>query len=150
MDLINRKDIRKLVLDARKVQERLDMLLQDHEARARERQENDLAEIVEDLKRLEADVSMLEADCMSMGRICLKDGAWPLQDGLHCAFATLNTLFNDLKKMRSELNEAYIRSADIEQLEIDWNRFRKTIGQVEKQLVDGEKYFEAKDVNSIG
>jgi hypothetical protein len=46
MDLVIRRDIRQLVDDAQEVRRGLDMLEQDHEVWAREREENDLAEIL--------------------------------------------------------------------------------------------------------
>jgi hypothetical protein len=146
MDLVIRRDIRQLVDDAQEVRRGLDMLEHDHEAWAREREENDLVQVLEHLKRLESDVSMMQADCISMGHRYRENGTRQLLESLHRAFLTLDTLFNDLKKVRTEINESYIRSTDLNQFEIDWARFRKTIDQIEKHLRDGDKLMKVKNV----
>jgi DNA repair exonuclease SbcCD ATPase subunit len=150
MDLVIRRDIRQLVHDAQEVRSELDMLEQDHEAWAREREENDLVEVIGYLKRLESDVSMMQADWISMGHRYRENGTRQVLESLHRAFSTLDTLFNDLKKVRTEINEAYIRSADLDQLEIDWSRFRKTVGQIEKHLRDGDRLMKVKNVLPSG
>jgi hypothetical protein len=132
MNLVIWGDMRQLVMDARKVRRELDMLEQDQKTWAREREENDLANVIDHLKELEFDVSMMQADCVSIGCLQREDGAWRILDSLHRAFATLNILFNDLKKIRTELKEAFIHSADVKQLEIDWGRFSKTVRQIER------------------
>ena len=139
MDLVIQRDIRQLLHDAQLVRRGLDMLEQDHEAWARDRQKNDLVVVLTQLKRLESDVSLMQADCFSMGHRHRGNGNRDVLENLHQAFSTLDTLFNDLKKVRTEINESYIRSTDLNQLEIDWARFRKTIGQIEKHLQDGDK-----------
>ena len=108
------------------------MLEQDQKTWAREQEENDLANVIDHLRRLEFDVSVMQADCVSIGCLQREDGAWRILDSLHRAFATLNILFNDLKKMRTELNKAYIYPADVKKLEIDWGRFSKTVRQIER------------------
>jgi DNA repair exonuclease SbcCD ATPase subunit len=150
MDLVIQKDIRQLVHDAQEVRSELDMLEQDHEAWAREREENDLVEVLDHLKRLESDVSIMQADCISMGYRYRGNGNRYVIESLHRAFSTLDTLFNDLKKVRTEINEAYIRSTDLDQLEIDWGRFRKSVGQIEQHLRDGDKLMKVKNVLPSG
>ena len=132
MNLVIRGDMRKLVMDARKVRMKLDMLEQDQKTWAREREKNDLANVIDHLKKLESDVSMMQADCVSIGCLQREDGAWRILDSLHRAFVTLNILFNDLKKMRTELKEAFIHSGDVKQLEVDWDRFSKAVRQMER------------------
>ena len=132
MNLLIRRDIQQLVLDTGKVRRELDVLEQDQKTWAREREKNDLASVIDHLKELEFDVSVMQADCVSIGCLQREDGAWRIIDSLHRAFVTLNILFNDLKKMRTELKEAFIHSADVKQLEIDWGRFSKTVRQIER------------------
>jgi hypothetical protein len=146
MDLVIRRDIRQFVLDVRKIRRELDRLKQDQKAWARDRQQDDLSDVIDRVKRLEFDVSVIQADCVSMGRIHREDGAQRVMDSLHRAFKTLNTLFNDLKNMRTELKEAYICSADVKQLEIDWSRFTKTVGQIERYLRDGDSLMNTESV----
>lgn len=132
MKLVIRGDMRQLVIDARKVRRELSMLEQDQKRWAREREANDLANMIDHLKKLEFDVSMMQADCVSIGCLQQEDSAWRVSDSLHRAFATLNILFNDLKKMKTELNKDYIHSGDVKKLEIDWGRFSKTVRQIER------------------
>jgi len=144
MDLLIRGDIRKLLHDAQEVQKGLDMLEQDHDDWARERQQYDLTRLIKRVNRLESDVSMMQSDCVSMGLRYQEGGPWQVVDSLHRAFATLDTLFNDLKQVRTDLNDSYIRPGELKQLEVDWDRLKKTIGQIQKHLQDSENFLELK------
>lgn len=42
--------------------------------------------------------------------------------------------FNDLKKLRMALGEAYTNPSDLQQLVIDWGRFKKEIYQIQKSM----------------
>ena len=140
MDIVIRQDIRQLVHDAQGVQRGLDMLEQDHDDWARKRQQYDLTQLIKRVNRLVSDVSMMQSDCMSMGLRYQEDGTWQAVDSLHRAFVTLNILFNDLKQVRTDLNDSYIHSAELKQLGIDWDRLKKTIGQIQKYLQDSENF----------
>ena len=144
MDLVIRRDIRQFVHDAQEVQRGLDMLEQDHDDWARERQQYDLTRLIKRVNRLESDVSMMQSDCMSMGLRYQEDGTWQVVDSLHRAFAILNILFNDLKQVKTDLNDSYIHPAELKQLEIDWDRLKKTIGQIQKHLQDSENFLKTK------
>lgn len=148
MDLVVNQDIRKLVLGAQKVQKGLDMLEQDREAWAREREENDLAKVIEHLRRLECDVSMMQAHLVSKGLRYQAEGKCHFLDPLHRTFSTLNVLFNDLKKVRTELNEAYICSGDLKKLEVDWSKFTNAIAQIQRYLQGGEDFLKRNDILS--
>jgi len=138
MDLMIRRDIRQLVCDAQKVKRALEMLEQDHETWARERQQYDLKELINHVNRLESDVSIMQSDCMSISLSYQQVGIWQVLESLHCAFGALNTLFGDLKKVRTELSNEYIQPSDLKQLEIDWGRFRKTVAQIQEYLHNGQ------------
>jgi hypothetical protein len=144
MDLVIRQDIRQLVHDAQEVQRGLDILEQDHDDWARERQRYDLTRLIKRVNRLESDVSIMQSDCMAMGLRYQEDGTWQVVDSLHRAFVTLNILFNDLKQVRTDLNDSYIHSAELKQLGIDWDRLKKTIGQIQKHLQDSENFLKLK------
>lgn len=150
MDLMIRRDIRQLMLDAKKVRRGLGMLEQDHDAWARERQQYDLIQLIKRVKRLESDVSMMQSDCMSMLLSHQKDDSWQVVDSLHRTFATLNILFNDLKQVRMDLNSSYIHPDELKQLEIDWDKFRNTIGQIQKYLQDNENLLKIKTEIPLG
>lgn len=137
MDSIVQKDLDQLMRDTEKIERGLGRLKQDYAAWARNREENDLVELAEDLKRAEVDLSMTLSDCAFVyygahGR----DGARVAQSDLHQAFVYLNALFNDLKKAASELKEAYVYPGDLNHIEIDCGRFSKKIGQIQKHLKD--------------
>ena len=53
---------------------------------------------------------------------------------LHHAFKGLNILFEDLKGASAELAGSYIHREELDQLEIDWGRFSKTVRQIRKHL----------------
>ncbi|OPX37452.1 MAG: hypothetical protein B1H12_04810 [Desulfobacteraceae bacterium 4484_190.2] len=127
MDLVIRRDIRKLLHDAQEVQKGLDMLEQDHDDWARERQQYDLVRLIKRVNRLESDVSMMQSDCMSMGLIYHEDGIWQV-------------VFNDLKQVRTDLSDSYIHPGELKQLEVDWDRLNKTIGQIQKHLQNSESF----------
>ena len=133
-------DIRELMVDTKDLKRALDMLEQHHAAWARKREEKDLFKIMEHLKGLEFDVSMMMSDCFSL---TYHEGAGGLSEDMDRAFGRLNVLFGDLKKIRAQLNSSYIHRGELRQLEIDWGRFRKTIGQVQKDLQDAESSPEA-------
>lgn len=144
MDLVIRRDIRKLLHDAHEVQKGLDMLEQDHNDWARERQQYDLTQLIKRVNRLESDVSMMQSDCMSMGIRYQEDDTWQVVDSLHHTFASLDNLFNDLKQVRTDLKDSYIHPGELNQLEVDWGRLKKTIGQIQKHLQDSENFLKLK------
>ena len=137
MDLIIQRDIEKLLADTENVKKTLIILEKDHSVWARKREEKDLAKLIERVKQSESDVSLMMSDCLSFGRYEGKKG---VIEGIHHAYVCLNSLFQDLKKVREDLNEVYIRPDEIEQLEIDWCRFKKAVGQIQKHLEDEKPY----------
>ncbi len=110
------------MLDAEKVQKDLE---NDHAIWARKRHQSDLTPLIEDLKRLEFGLSMTLIDCLSLGRQCWKDRDLALIDSLYQSFAAMNTVFKDLKKIRMALSEVHTNPSDLQQLVIDWGRFKK-------------------------
>jgi hypothetical protein len=146
MDLVIRRDIGQLVHDVQETQRGLDILEQDHDDWARERQRYDLTQLIKGVNRLESDVSMIQSDCMSMRLRYQVDGPWQVGDSLHRAFTILDILFNDLKQVRTDLNDSYIHPEELKQLEIDWGRLKKTIGQIRKHLQDSENFLKLKGV----
>ena len=141
MDLMVQNAIRELVQDVQGVQARLDLLERDRKSWARKREENDLAEMIEYLKQMESDVSILQADCViSMTQAFEGGNVFRVSYVLQVIFGGINILFDDVKTMKTELKDSYIQPADLAQLKIDWERFRKTIGPIEKSL---QRRFEA-------
>jgi hypothetical protein len=137
--LILRRDIRQLELDAEKVQRGLDMLKRDYGAWGNQCQQNELAQLIENLKRLESDVSTMLSDCIFLGRQYWKDHNVPLIDRLHQSFTTMNTLFNDLKEIGLALSEANVNPSGLEQLVVDWDRLKKSIDQTQRLVQHPQK-----------
>lgn len=134
MDCILHRDARKLVDDTERIRRDLVRLEQDFSSWAREREENDLATLMEDLKKVEIDVSMMTTDCVFAGQHSEKDAPTVIFHELHQTFVYLDALFNDLKKARLALQDAYIHRDLITHLEIDCGRFTKTVGQIRRYL----------------
>jgi len=144
-----KEDILKLLSDTEETRRGLEMLKQDRVKWARNREQNDLASFLIYLKRLESDVFIVLADwTLQTCQAKNKSQTSQVFTSLHQTFVKLNNLFNDLKKVRTELNEAYIHSFSIKQLDIDWGRFCKVIEQIQRYLLEG-LLFQAKDNISL-
>ena len=134
MELVLRRDMEKLFGDTEKVKEGLEVLEKDHTAWNRTREREDLVEILEGVKGLEFDVSNLMGDCVSLHHMKQNNG---VKGDFSQAFNGLNTLFEDLKTARKEIDQSYVTKDELTQLEIDWARFRKTIEQIQENLQQG-------------
>jgi hypothetical protein len=139
VSLILRRDIRQLKLDAEKVQRGLDVLEHDYPAWGNQCQQNDLTQLIENFKQLECDVSTMLSDCIFLGRQYWKDHNLPLLDSMHQSFATMNTLFNDLKDIRLALSKTNINPSGFQQLVIDWGRLKKSIEQTQRLVQHPQK-----------
>ena len=124
----------KLIGDAKNVKQGLEVLEKDHFAWTRDREREDLVDILEGIKGLESDVSILMSDCTSLSQ-AKRNGR--IKGDLHQAFKGLNLLFEDLKTVRKEIDQSYANQGKLEQLEIDWARFRKTVEQIQEDLQQG-------------
>jgi hypothetical protein len=131
MELVLKKDLENLFSDTNKVKQGLEVLEKDNAAWAGDREREDLVDILEGIKGLESDVSTLMGDCASLNQMKRNNG---INDGLHKAFKGLNILFEDLKMVRNEIDQSYLRQEELDQLEIDWARFRKTVEQIREGL----------------
>lgn len=130
MELALERDMEKLFGDTEKVQQGLEVLEKDHTAWNRVGEREDLAEILEGVKGLEFDVSNLMGDCVSLQYTDQGNGEF------NQAFSGLNTLFEDLKTARRELDQSYVTKDELAQLEIDWARFRKAVDQIQENLLE--------------
>jgi hypothetical protein len=134
MNAVIHRDSDRLLAHAERIKEGLQRLEQDCSAWARKREEKDLVEIMEDLKGVETDVCLLLTDCTSAGRPCPEEAPKAVFHDLHEIFACLDTLFDGLKKARLQLGSAYIHDALLDHLEIDYGRFSKLIGKLQRDL----------------
>ena len=134
MNTIIKRDSDRLAAHAERVKQGLERLEQDCSAWARKREQEDLVDLMEDLKGVEVDVSLMLTDCISTGCQFGDEAPKVVFHDLPEIFGCLDTLFNDLKKARLQLDKAYIHSKILDHLEIDYGRFRKLIGTVQRHL----------------
>jgi hypothetical protein len=134
MNAIINRDSDRLTAHAERIKQGLERLEQDCSAWARKREEKDLVDLMEDLKGVEMDVSLMLTDCISAGCQCGEEAPKVVFHDLREIFGCLDTLFNGLKKARLQLDNAYIHSAILDHLEIDYGRFTKIIGKVQRHL----------------
>lgn len=131
MELVLRKDMDKLIGDTRNVKQGLEVLERDHASWARDQEHKDLMKMFEGVKGLEFDVSVMMGDYVSLGQTKRND---VISGDLHQAYKHLNILFEDLKKVRDEMDKSYEVHNELAQLEIDWARFRKTVLHIQEDL----------------
>ena len=110
---------------------RREKLKQDQAVWARKREEEDLKKIIECVNRLESDVSTMMTDYAFISN---QEESRVVEVDLHHAFRDLNALFEDLKSVSAELAGSYIHHGKLDQLESDWGRFSKIVGQIQKHL----------------
>jgi len=127
------EDIRRLMKDNDRLRSRLERLEQDHAAWALSREEKDIRELMDLLQQIEVDVNEMACDCFSLKS--RKDGDG-FGQALHNAYVHLNILFEDVKKARMDLERAYIQPKELRQMEIDWGKLRKTVGEIAHHLRD--------------
>jgi hypothetical protein len=134
MNAVIHRDSDRLLAHAERIKEGLQRLEQDCSAWARQREEEDLMELMEDLKGVETDMCLLLTVCTSAGRPCPEEAPRAVFHDLHEIFACLDTLFDGLKKARLQLGMAFIPDAVLDHLEIDYGRFDKLIGKLQRDL----------------
>jgi len=125
------QDIRKLMADTEKFKLVLENLGQDRVAWARKREEKDLKEIIKCVNRLEFDVSTMISDSACLTS---QEESKVVEVDLQHACRAVNALFEDLKAARAELEDSFIHREDIDQVEIDFERFQKIVRQIQKDL----------------
>jgi hypothetical protein len=134
MNAIIHRDSDRLTAHAERIKQGLEKLELDCTLWARKREEKDLVDLMEDLKGVEMDVSLMLTDCISAGCQCGEEAPKVVFHDLREIFACLDTLFSGLKKARLQLDKAYIHSGILDHLEIDYGRFSKLIGKVQRHL----------------
>jgi hypothetical protein len=127
------EDIKKLMEDNNRLHLRLERLEQDHAAWALKQEERDLEEITTSLKQMEIDVGVMLSTCFSLVRDHNGNG---IGQNLRHAYVCLDALFQDVKKARSDLQLTYMQSYDLTQMQIDWARLKKTVGEILHYLKD--------------
>jgi len=135
MDVVLNQDVRKFMADTEKFKQTLENLESDQVVWAREREEKDLKKIIECVNQLASDVGTMMGDCVCLtNQTECKD----VRVDLHHAFRCLNDLFEDIKRVGTELESSFIHRGKLDQLEIDWGKFSKTVGQIQRHLQGDE------------
>jgi hypothetical protein len=134
MKNILRRDSHKLRMDGEKIRQGLEKLKRDCSEWARKQEEKDLAELLEKLKGVEMDVSLMLTDCISAGCRFGEGAPRVVFHDFREIFRCLDTLFNGLKKARRQLAKDYIHPGTPHRLEIDYERFIKLVGRVQRNL----------------
>jgi hypothetical protein len=134
MKNILHRDTRRLRLDAERIERGLERLKRDCSAWSRKQEEKDLVDLIENLKGVEIDVSLMLSDCISAGCRCGEGAQKVVFHDFREVFRCLDTLFDGLKKARSQLAKDYIHPGIPHRLEIDYERFIKLVGRVQRSL----------------
>jgi hypothetical protein len=134
METILHRDTHRLRVDAEKIKQGLERLKQDCSAWARNQEEKDLADLMENLRGIEMEVSLMLTDCIYAGCHCGEKAPKVVSHDFREIFRCLDTLFNGLKKARWQLAQDYIHPGIPDHLEIDYERFIKLVGQVQRRL----------------
>ena len=135
-----RNNIRKIMRDAEDIRRMLeDMQERDYPYWCNQCQQNDVAQIIENLTHLECDISTMLSDCIFLGRRYWKDHNVPLIDSLHQSFVAMNTLCSDFKGIRLALGETHSIPSDFHQLIVDWDQLKKAIDQAQRLVQYSQK-----------
>lgn len=135
------RDIQLLLQDLNKAQIDLEMLREHHASWAKQRQRNELMYLFEHVKRMEIGLIWMLLDCFELILSYQENFAQPLNDYLRRVLADLSSLFEDLKKARMVLYEAYMHPSDLQHLIIDFDRMRRAINHGQRHLHDGDHIF---------
>ena len=131
MHPILRRDVKQLTVHAEEIQKCLEILVHNQTARAWESQHMDLIQLIEQVKRLELDLSTILSGCAFLGRQYWKGHNLRLIECLHQSCDIMNSLYQDLNKIRTAITERRIIPSDLRQLIIDWGRFKESIDQIQ-------------------
>ena len=114
-------------MDAEQIQKGLEMLVYNHTALAKERQQMDLTQLIESFKRVELDLSTILSGCVFLGRQYWKDHNLQLMESLHRSCDVMRSLLQDLDKIRTAMNKERINDSAFRQLIMDWGRLKESI-----------------------
>jgi hypothetical protein len=131
MGIALKKDMEKIFSDTEQVKQRIEELEKEDFEWNRYNDHDDLLKIMEKIKELEVDVSLLMSDCANNNNWNIKND---MMGDLNQAFKGLNTLFQDFKMVRERIDHYYSMQGELQRLEIDWARFRKTVKKVQSDL----------------
>ena len=132
MDKLTDRDyVERLEGDIENLRWRLGKLKEDHAAWERTLEEDDLESIKASLIQMEYDLDLMFTNCFAL---LARDHDSVTQAYVHHLYETLNSLFEDVKRARDNLEKAFIPRGDLEQMEIDCSRLEKTTGKIMGRL----------------
>jgi hypothetical protein len=134
MKTIRHRDTNRLRIDTERIKQGLEKLKQDGAVWAIKQNEKDLADLMENLRGIEMDVSLMLTDCVYAGCQCGEKAPKVVFHDFREIFCCLDALFDGLKKARRQLAKHYIHPGIPVHLEIDYERFIKLVGQVQRRL----------------
>lgn len=131
---ILRTDIKKLTVGAEEVDKNLEMFVRNNTVRVGGIRMNDLMKLIEHIKRLETDMSAILSDCVFPGRHYRKEHNLKLIHSIHYSCDILTNLNDDIKRIRNAFKTSRIHHFEIQRFFKDWNRFKKSIKQIQKSV----------------
>ncbi len=134
MRTIFRRNVKILIVDAEAVEKDLKLFARDHGARTGETQTETLMRIVEHIKRLKTDMDTILSDCAFPWRQYKRKQDLKFIYSIYHACDILDKLSDDIKKIKTRLNNSFIFRFELLTLCKDWDRFSKSIGQVQKSV----------------
>ncbi len=129
--LTDRDYVERLEGDIENLKWRLEKLKEDHAAWQRSLQEDDLQSIKASLIQMDYDLDLMFTNCFAL---LARDHDSVTQAYVHHLYDILNCLFEDVKRARDNLEQAFIAKHDLEQMEIDCGRLEKTTGKIMGRL----------------
>ena len=125
------KDLLGLLENNLKLREQLASLEKDSRVWNRKREMDDLESITALIRKLETDISRTLGDFNALHGGT--DDRTSRED-FHHAFRIMNDLFQDLKTVKEELEQAAIHPDKLERLNVDWAKLEKTFEEMERHV----------------
>ena len=134
MDSILQKHVTRLKIDAQRIGQGLDNLVENYSDWIREHEEKNMTELSGNVSGLETDLIEMVKDCMIVFHCLEKEEKGDLFNDLHKTFLCLDVLFSNLRKVRWQMKDAYIHPGLLDHLEINSERLNEIIGQLQRHL----------------
>jgi len=129
-----KKDFKRLILDADKVQECVDVLGQGNAFDAERQRQQDLTQLASRIVHLDFDLRTMLLDCAILGRQYWKKHNLPMINRLHYSLEIMHHLLNDLNSIKPNLKKASLEPWNLRQLFNDWIRFKKSVIDMQLSL----------------
>lgn len=135
MNSILKKDFRRLMLDAGKVQECVEALEQEENSvRAGGRAQGDLTQLASRIVHLEFDLRAILLDCVVLGRHYWKRHNLPLILSLHSALGVTHDLISHLSRIEPSLDKAILEPSALRDLLNHWIQLKGSFRDLQISL----------------